>query len=114
MIKAIRRFIERGRKGYCSEDLWEWDYFFSELIARSLRDFRQNVHSYPTDFVTFEDWLKTLDEMVDCFEEQTRSDSDVKINNDYMKRIKKRQEYKAQKLHHGLELLERFYYDLWD
>jgi len=114
IIKAIRRFIERGRKGYCYEDLWSWDYFFSKLIARSLKDFRQIVHGYPTDVKTFEDWLKILDEIIDCFEEQTRSDSDNTVDEGYLKRLKEREKYKQEKLHKGLQILEKYYYRLWD
>ena len=112
-INAIRRGIERYRKGYNYEDLWSFDGWLSKTIARGLREFRQNCHGYPNDIDDFAEWLKILDEMVECFEEQSR-DIDSNIEGDFMERWNRRQENHKQKLHRGLELLGRYYYDLWD
>lgn len=113
MFKWIRRFWERGRKGYCYEDLWEWDNFFSKLVATSLREFRQHCHCYPNEDITWEGWMAVLDEMIECFEEQTRGIDNFPEGN-FLALWKKRQRVKKQKLHRGLELLEKYYYDLWD
>jgi len=113
MIKAIRRFIERGRKGYCYEDLWSFDSFLSKLIASGLSDLKDICHGYPIDFDKFEDWLAVLDEMVYCFEEQNRSISSW-ASEGILEQWQKRQNYKADRLHRGLELLEKYYYNLWD
>ncbi len=113
MLKTIRRFIERGRKGYCKEDLWNWDKFFSDLMVRSLKEFKLNCHGYPNDIDEWEDWMKILDEMIECFEEQNRRIDNISGGN-FMERYKKREQVKTQKLHRGLELLEKYYYDLWD
>ena len=116
MFRAIRRFIERGRKGYCSEDLWNFDYFLSDFLKRALIDFRKNVHSYPSSDVTWEEWLAIIDEMIDCFAEQNRSIDNVvdelgNLNRDlHIKRFN----HKKAKLNRGLELLEKYYYDLWN
>jgi len=114
MIRAIRRFWERGRKGYCYEELWSFDNWLSALIARGLREFKENCHSYPSKDITWEGWMAILDEMIECFEEQTRKTDNVELEGGFLKVWKKRQKDKAAKLHRGLELLEKFYYDLWD
>ena len=118
MIKAIRRFFERGRKGYCRNDLWSWEYFFSKLISQSLREFKANCHSYPSEDITWEGWMAILDEMIECFDEQWRAVDNIPCKPGTRTidfgLIRKRQEYKANKLHRGLELLEKYYYDLWD
>ena len=119
MLRAIRRFIERGRKGYCYEDLWNWDYFFSKLVSNSLREFKANCHAYPGQDVTWEEWMVILDEMIECFDEQWRNtDNNIPfkpgtriIDGDV---LNKRQRRKEEKLHRGLELLEKYYYGLWD
>ena len=113
MIKALLRFIERGRKGYCNEDLWSFDNWLSKIIARGLREFKEVCHTYPNDIDDWEEWIKILDEMIECFEEQTRS-IDENIAGDFVERWRQRREHQKQKLHRGLELLERYYYDLWD
>lgn len=112
MFKAIRKFIERGRKGYCNEDLWEFDNWLSSLIARSLREFKLNCHGYPNDIDDWDKWMATLDEMIDCFEEQSRDIDNISSN--FTETYNKRMAIKKAKLHRGLELLERWFYDLWD
>ena len=112
MIGAIKRFWERGRKGYCYEDLWSFENWLSKTIANGLREFKENCHTYPNDIDDFDVWLKTLDEMIECFDEQSRGIDN--IGGDFMGGWQKRQEIKKQKLHRGLELLEKYYYDLWD
>lgn len=114
MFNSIRKFFERGRKGYCYEDLWNWDYFFSKLIANSLREFKKNCHTYPNDIDDWEDWDKVLDEMIECFEEQMRGIENIAKDRDFIKAWDKRREHQKERLHRGLELLEKYYYDLQD
>ena len=112
MIRAIRRAYDRARKGYCYEDLWSFDNWLSKLIANGLREFKAECHGYPNDVDDWDEWMSILDEMIECFEEQTRGIDN--LNGDFIERFKNRQELKKKKLHRGLELLERYYYDLWD
>ena len=113
MIKAIKRFIERGRKGYCYKDLWSFDNWLSKTITRGLREFKENCHSYPSEDITWEGWMKVLDEIIECFEEQTRNGDNFPSGN-VVETWRRCQTHKANMLHRGLYLLERYYYDLWD
>lgn len=112
MINKIKKFFERGRKGYCYEDLWSFDNWLSGTIARGLREFKEICHSYPNDIDDWDEWMKILDEMIECFEEQARIIDNYSGN--FMEQWRARQEKKREKLHRGLELLEKYYYDLWD
>jgi len=112
MIKWLRQFVERGRKGFVKEEMWSFDNWLSELIANGLREFKQDCHTYPNDIGKWEDWMAILDEMIECFEEQTRN-IDTNFSGDYMERWQERRENQRRKLHRGFELLERYYYDLW-
>ncbi len=113
MIRTIRRAIERMRKGYCYEDLWQFDSWLSTLIARGLREFKENCHGYPNDIDDWDEWMSTLDEMIECFEELPR-EIDNHLSGDFMAWYNRRMEVKRQKLHRGFELLEKYYFDLWD
>jgi len=113
MFKAIQRFWERGRKGYCYEDLWEFDNWLSALISRGLREFKQNCHTYPNDCTDWEQWEKIQDEMIECFEEQLRN-TDNLLREGGMGSYDKAKTNRKKKLHRGFELLERYYYDLWN
>ena len=114
MFNRIRRFIERGRKGYCYEDIWQFENWLSKLIAGGLREFKQNCCTYPGDDMTWEEWMGILDEMVECFEEQSRKIDNIHRDKDFMELYHKRDEERKKKLHRGLFLLEKYYYDLWD
>ena len=112
MFSSIRRFIERGRKGFCNEDLWSFDNWLSGLIARGLREFKKNCYSYPNDIDNWDEWMSVLDEMIECFEEQTRGISNFLPSS--LETYKKRKAHQREKLHKGFELLKKYYYDLWD
>lgn len=113
-IKILRKFIERGRKGYCFEDLWSFDYWLSKLIANGLREFKQNCTSYPSEGITWEQWMAILDEMIECFDEQARDIENLPSGKGSMEMWNERMKVKKTKLHRGLQLLERYWYDLWD
>jgi len=113
MLRAIRRFWERGRKGFTLEDMWSFDNWLSQTITRGLKEFRANVHGYPSEAVTFERWLEILDEMIKCFEAQTRTIDNLP-NKNQLKVWQERQAYKKKQLKRGLQLLQKYYYDLWD
>lgn len=116
-MRWLKRFWERGRKGYCYEDLWSFEYWLSNLIASGLREFKANCHGYPTDIDDWETWMAILDEMIECFTDQTRSidnllgTPDQPVNSEgYHEAFRK----KKERLHRGFELLEKYYYALWD
>ena len=113
MFRWLQRFRERGTKGYCYEDLWSFDNWLSATIARGLREFKAITHTYPNDLNDWDAWMATLDEMIDCFEEQGRNIENADIV-DYFERYKARERNRREKLHRGMELLERYWYDLWD
>ena len=118
MIRWIKRLHERATKGYCYEDLWSFDSWLSKTIANGLREFKQQCHTYPSGDVTWEEWMNILDEMIECFDEQNRGIDNMPCKPDGMTidfdLIHKRQAHRVERLHRGLELLEKYYYDLWD
>lgn len=115
MFDGIKKFIERGRKGYCYEDLWSWEYFFSGLVAKSLREFKEKTITYPSQDITWDEWMAILDEMIECFDEQTRGVENLSNDGKYDHELyEKRLAHKAERLHRGFELLEANYYSLWD
>jgi len=113
MFRALRRFWERGTKGYCYEDMWNFDSWLSATIARGLREFKAATNTYPNDINNWEEWQAVLSEMIECFEEQNRDTSNLPRDN-FVEQYQARMANKKQKLHRGLELLEKYYFDLWD
>ena len=112
MLDGIRDFIQRGRKGYATSDLWQFDHWLSALIARGLKEFKQQCHTYPNDLNDWQEWMSVLDEMIECFEEQSRSIDNIEGN--FIETYNLRMDNKRAKLHRGLELLEKHFFDLWN
>ena len=113
IIRWLKRFWERGTKGYCYEDLWEFDHFLSRFLVRALREFKANCHTYPNDIGDWETWQKTLDEMIECFDEQARNIDNL-LGVDRIELWNKKLEERKAKIHRGFELLGKYYHDLWD
>lgn len=114
MFEAIRCYVERARKGYCFRDLWSFDNWLSKIIANGLKEFKENVSGYPSETIDWEEWMDILDEMIECFEEQSRRIDNFPEGEDFIKVYEERMKFKREKLHRGLELLEKYFYDLWD
>ena len=57
IIGSIGRFIERGRRGYCWEDLWSFDHWLSGIIANGLRECKNHCSAYPGEGVTGGEWM---------------------------------------------------------
>lgn len=47
-IHNVKMFIQRGKKGYCDEDLWEMDHWFSKLLPRMLEEFKTKNLGIPS------------------------------------------------------------------
>jgi len=46
-FKSIKNAWQRATKGYCDSDIWNLDYYYSDLIADTLKEYRENTISYP-------------------------------------------------------------------
>ena len=46
-FRKVHNFYQRGKKGYCNEDLWDLYNWFTGLFPKMLDDFLKNSHGYP-------------------------------------------------------------------
>ena len=58
---------QRITKGYCESDLFSLDEHLLDLLPAMIRDFRDNIYSYPGEY-GFEGWKNYLTEMANHFE----------------------------------------------
>lgn len=75
-FKNIRKAHQRATKGFCDEDLYEWNSFILILLENSLKDFdrinQEKQISCPDsgDYVTMESWhnfiLTLVDKLHNC------------------------------------------------
>jgi len=67
---AVRRFVQRGRRGWCDEDLWNFDHHISRVIIGGFRQLADTTHGWPgtEEFPKFEDWQAFLRQIADDLE----------------------------------------------
>lgn len=63
MFQKAKKFIQRGKQGYCYEDLWDLYNWFTLLFPKMLQDFLKNSHGYPapmcpSDIKNQEEWYE--------------------------------------------------------
>lgn len=46
-FRKFNNFYQRGKKGYCNEDLWDLYDWFTSIFPMMLEDFMQQSHGYP-------------------------------------------------------------------
>ena len=48
--RKLDNFFQRGKKGYCNEDLWDIYHWFTSLFPIMLEDFMKKANGYPCPF----------------------------------------------------------------
>lgn len=57
---------QRWSKGYSDCDLWNLDFFYAEIISKTIREFSKDLYGCPEE-LTMEEWKTILDEIGDGF-----------------------------------------------
>ena len=107
---------QRATRGYSILDLCDLSTFYSRLICNSLRDFAKRTHGYPIRFEDPEDWTKVLEEMAKDFEHTLEDESVWEEDNYELASERARSDWEGRKaaLSSGLELLNEYYWEIWD
>jgi len=110
IFKEIKYFIQRGRRGYSDSDTWDFDDYLADVISKGLKVLKDNLHSYPVEFETIEQWQEILDSIIDGFEAyQQTGDIDCPVE-DYIKEHNKL----MVKFNTGMKLFTKYFNHLWD
>ena len=105
--KEIKWFYQRGRRGYSDCDLWGFDSFLSEIIAKGCRQLSKEKHGYPYG-LTEEEWNEALNRIAFGFEEY---DKMMDHSEGYDKISKEEFNKKLDEL---FLLLRKYFINLWD
>ena len=116
-FKSFKYAYQRATKGYCDDDLWDLNTFYTHLFIDSLKALAEANHSYP---IYWDDskWKAELRKIADHFEksiedlpneyevsEESKLWIDKEIENDKIKK---------SEFDKGWEALHKVYFDLWD
>lgn len=139
-LKNLKWKAQHFHKGYSDKDVYSIRDWFLYTMPKMLKEMEQNLHGHPAD-MTDEQWKIILDKMAFCFKE-AHDDTCSQINEyedlfdinysrnfngsytpiisdeDIYEKWKVRQEqiseYQNKMLHEGLDLFQKYFWDLWD
>jgi len=127
-------FIQRGLRGYSDKDVWNFDYYLSEIIIKGLKDLKNQVHGFPYDFsskdgkeVDLEGWKNVLNEIIWTFEVTKKIQNSKwykwnykeKRNKSLQKFIQRTNKHvmtseEIKRYNNGWKLFQKYYFNLWD
>jgi len=128
MFRRIKYFIQRGRRGYSDEDLWDFDSYLSSMIAPALRHLAKKSFGCPSDLYDKDKkndechrWKEILEEMAQGFDAvrslkgtgilhyEKQDNGALKITVD-----ENRQKNLSDKFNKGMQLFSQYFLGLWD
>jgi len=102
---SIVSFFQRGKRGYAYSDVWDFDSYLAKVLYGGLSELKEKTKAisiHPNE-VSYEEWLSILDEMIEGFKARVEcEDFEQYINNDVDKKLKR-----------SLELLSKYFNNLW-
>ena len=136
-FKRLKYIYQRARWGFCEQDTWSMDAYFAELLRDMFAYLAKHYISYPYEIFA-EEWQQTLINISECFAQYTRDfptpaydafhkatirrkiegGIEIEAPDDLLQawrdEEKEHYEYKMSKLKEGLDLLYKWYPNLWD
>jgi hypothetical protein len=111
IIKQIRYFIQRGKRGYSDCDLWGFDCYLSSVISKGLRQLSNQKESYPVFLKSVKQWGKILNKIADGIEAPNKSNEDIDLPFEEWKSNLENSYKKQQK---ALKLFSKYFNNFWD
>ena len=63
-FRSFRRAWQRATRGYSDGDLWDLDFYYSNLMIASLSQFRAKVMGFPAYMESIDEWYAILDKII--------------------------------------------------
>jgi len=100
-FRNIKYAYQRIIKGYCDQDIWDLDSFYSELFYQTLNELADTTIGYPgvgefADTETtdgYEKWKDTLREMAEHFLNTQEWNKDIPVNKEASMAFEEMQSY---------------------
>jgi len=99
--RRIYWFFQRGYRGFGDNDTWDFDYYLATVISKGLKHLKKYYHGYEPTKKEFDIMIKGFEANLKLMDNNFRPDS-----KDYA--------ILQVKFHKGMELLERYFNNLWD
>lgn len=114
---------QRVTRGFADCDTWNLDMHLLNHMSDTIRYLAKNAHGWPQgkEFPEYSDWQKCLNEMADHFYRANENNEYFPCPFDFEKdedfTLEKLEAYQKQfddELHAGLQMLEKYFWSLWD
>ena len=128
MLRKIKKFVQRGRRGYADEDVWSFDQYLCEIIPPAIRQIEEKGVGCPSEF--YDDakkndechhWRELLEEIAQGFEaakiiinHDCTSWKESKEGNFTREIDNEKLAHASQKMKRGLALFSEHFLNLWD
>jgi len=109
IYRKIKKFIQRGQRGWSDEDTWSLDEYLAKVISETTKHLAKNTCSFPTE-LTPQRWVKILKRISKDIIAPTVLDDKAETVKNYGK--KSLVAYEKRK--DALKLLTCYFNDLWD
>ena len=112
----LKSFYQRGMRGYADYDIWNMDTYLAEILAPMFRKLEKEHYGYPGESrgIPDEEWTEILGIIAKGFEEYLSLD-DLQLMDTFNKEKAQLDfEHKMSRVNISLQLLSRYYTELWD
>jgi len=119
-MRRLKYLIQRCRKGYCDEDVWEPYVFIARSIVNILKEFKETQVGYPYSLESEDEWKEILDQIIEGFEIMATKDSPpITTNEEEWAQLsdKLKDDYSLEdikKINRAWDLLRKHFFELWD
>jgi len=128
--RAIKRFIQRGTRGWSNEDTWGLSGYLARVLSESIRHLKENNHGMPID-LTEGQWIDILNKISDTFETAERLGDNLflirepkqrerlqksfdKLNKQYKTHDRCLSPKEIKRYDEGFKLFKEYFHNLWD
>jgi hypothetical protein len=105
MINKIRWFIQRGCRGYSDNDVWNFNFYLTNVLIGGITQLKTKSHGFPAQ-LTAEKWDEILGQIVNHLQASIDADENAAT----LKELKAGD----AELQKGLKLICKWYGNLWD
>lgn len=66
MIKKIKNFLAKRRRGFSYDETWNLDAVLAEIIVKALRAYKEDANHgwFPAELSSLEEWMNIIDRMI--------------------------------------------------
>lgn len=138
--RDIKCAWQRATKGYCFRDIWAIDNWFTNVFPKMIEELIEVHHGYPTD-LTDDEWVEVLKKMSKSFRNANEDKTEFRnpyeeeylgtldfdletcqltcsageeLEEKYRDFEKQKAEFMRKSLDEGMQLFNKYFYDLWD